>query len=326
MGGFTESIGSLVAGSDLDALNKSMFKLQDSLVDAYDKLNSLELDRQKLAERTAKYPTFIPVPGAVVAIPTPMGIVNLETAGALKEGYAALTGFTYMIASFRNSFGQAAPQMRRVYNAIDSMLVTMDNWIRTWDERVKPRKGQLALFDQIQSRHNQLYAGVTGMAMDFNNDAYLPTAMKAVEEVTGLKSDEAGMSGLGIGPLVLVAIIVAAVAFVAIAITVLAIVSEFNTKARILHEQRTAYEKDMVDRRKAFMEKCAAEGRNVSDCEAEWTKIKTGEDQKQDKKEDDFAKRTPGTDWGDILGKALLPVAAVVGVALVATQVIPELF
>ncbi len=320
MGSLTESIASLLKGKDLDEFNRAMFKLMDSIVTAHGRLDDLEEQEREIRERTKSFPTFIPVPMGPL-VPTQVGLANMHAMGAVKEGYKALTGFTYMIHVFNNAFGAAAPALRRVYSPIDGNLRAFDLWIDTWMRRVEPKKGMGPLFDKIQREHNRLYAqAAPGQAVDFNNENYIGTAKAAVEAVVGIKP-EAGESGMGviISISMLVLTIGLAVAIVAALQTVLAIVKQYNVKAIAIHAQRTSYEKRMEEERKEYFKRRMEDGADIRTIQKEWDARKAAMDKAQDKKEQKIAD-LPGPP-GISLSTFALP-AALVGGTILLSQVL----
>ncbi len=314
----TASIANLLKGRELDEFNRAMSKLMDSIVKAHGQLEDLEDQESEIRERMKSFPTLIPVPMGP-PVPTKVGLANMHSMAAVKEGYKALTGFTYMIHVFHNSFGAAAPALRKVYSPIDGNLRQFQMWIDTWMKRVAPKMGMGPLFDKIQRAHNSLYAhAAQGQPMDFNNENYIGTANAAVEAVVGIKS-ESGGRGMGILISTIVLTISAAVAIIGTLATVLSIVKQYNVKANAIHAQRTSYEKRMEEERKEYFERSKEAGATVEQTQQEWDARKATKDKEQDVKEERIADQPgpPGLD----LSTLALP-AALIGIPIVLSQVL----
>jgi hypothetical protein len=287
MGGLTESIGSLVAGSELNELNKSISRLHSATVDSYNRLDELEAAR-KQTEELAKLPGNSVTGPFGVSIPTPQGVSLMQGQAAIREGYNSLTGFHYMTSVLTQTFSLAAGELRPVYSGIDGLLVAFKNWDDTWRRRVRPLGGQAALWDKIQAEHGRRYAAATGnKPMDPNNPIFLTTAQEAVEALVGLKVSKPGVGGMAdVGITVIVVAIASAVALIAIVVSAVLIVREFNLKTRVIHEERMAYEANKEAERKEYMAKRQAEGASVQKATGEWNELKKKADEEQKKKEE----------------------------------------
>lgn len=315
----TESIASLLSGKDLDEFNRAMSRLMDSIVKAHGQLENLEEQESEIRGRMKSFPTLIPVPMGP-PVPTKVGLANMHSMAAVREGYKALTGFTYMIHVFKNSFGAAAPAIRKVYSPIDGNLRQFGLWIDTWMKRVAPKKGMGPLFDKIQREHNRLYAhAAQGQPMDFNNEHYIGTANAAVEAVVGIKPESVGVSGMGIAISMIVLAIVAAVAIIGMLSSVLSLVKQYNVKANAIHAQRTSYENRMEEERKEYFERSKEAGAPIEQIQEEWDARKEVKDKEQDAKEQRIADQ-PGPPGIDLSALALP--AALIGIPIVLSQVL----
>jgi len=296
MGGLKESISNAVAGDELDKLARSISKLQDALVAAYDQVTALK--KQEAAAEANAPQVGPPAPG------DDLYVNYLSAIKSVNEGYKALTGFDYMTQVISNVFTPNAAKLADVYGGLSGLLGSIRNWNDTWTRQIGASHPEMVtLWDQIQNRHNVLYSQATGgKALNYDDPQYLATAQQAVQEIVGLTSDaavSAGMADFGISALI--AVIIITIGAVAIAIAVVKLAGQFNAVANNIAAQRTQYETTMAKRHDEYVSRRIAEGASAQQAEQEWAAIKAQADAQQTAQERELAKTAPGFDLSKIL-------------------------
>jgi hypothetical protein len=309
MGGLKEAIASMFAGQELDDLRSGLSKIQDRMIDAYNALPELEKAAAENADLLKRPDLYLQVP-FVGSVPTPAAIEALKAKQSVDQGYRSITGLDYMVNLMTTIFTANLDKMRDAFSAIDSVLVVFNNFDKTWQERVGTIPGMNNLWDQIQNRHNALYASAGGKAVAsarYDDPLYLQSARQAVEEVTGVQiPDSAGMSGLGqvettLAIIALIKVLLFVIAIIAVVASLVMLAKQFNVGANNAYQMRVDYEKRMADQRTDYINRRTAEGASVADAQKEWEAIKARGDEAEKKKEDDVAARGPGSELTKIL-------------------------
>jgi hypothetical protein len=304
MEGIAASIANVAASGELDELARNIRRLADALIAAYNQVTALQ---QQEAAAQALAPVGPPAPD------DQLYGQYLSAMKAVSEGYKALTGFDYMTQVIANVFAPNAPRLESVYSGITGILGQIRNWNDTWQRQIGNSHPEMVqLWDAIQNQHNRLWAQEKQGPFNMDDPAYLTTASKAVQDLTGVKaSDASGMGDFGITALV--GVIVVAVAAVAVAIAVYAIAKQFNVVANNIAEQRKQYEATMSRRHDEFVAQRVSEGVDVQTAEQEWLLLKAQTDAQQTEQEKQYGKNAPGA--GDI-GKYVAYAAGAVGVVV----------
>jgi hypothetical protein len=328
MGGITEAVASLVAGPQLDKLNKTVMQYHDKIIEAYKQLDETLAQQKKAAAvlqselMRALTPTmgisFVQI--ARFASALPMGAQAIQAVAAVKESFKALTGFDFMNTQLMQTFNYAANQLGTTYVGFRELIPVMGRWTETWVQRVAPKPGMRELKARMVAEHGRLYAIARPGAprMDPNDPMFLQTAAKAVSNVLEIKSLQnegsiAGMGNLGADPVTIGAVILAlvkAIAIIGVVVSAVALAKEFNVKAHHIYEMRRDYENRMEAQRREYTESRKAEGASAAQAEREWQAIKEAEDKKQIEKEDDYSKKT-GWSIGQVLTTGVVAVGSV---------------
>lgn len=337
MAGIAEALASLVAGPELDKVNRTVREYHDKIVEAYKTLDQVESQQTQAANllQSDLMRSLTPTMGfsfvQVVrwAASLPMGVQALSAMAAAKEGYNGLTAFDYMTTQMALAFRPVSNQLGKVYTGFEGLLQAMANWNDTWIRRVADKDGQRDLKAAMVAEHNRLWAEAKGGApRDPNDPAFLQTAAQAVANVLGIESlkekvaasDMSGMGDLGVVELGISAVLVAAltaISVISIVVGAIIIAKEFNAKANNLYEMRRTYEEEMAARREEYVYGRKAEGVPTAQAEQEWTAIKQEEDAKQKEKEEEYESKA-----GMSLGKALVAGGLAVGAAIVLSNVL----
>lgn len=302
VGGISESITNAVAGGELDQLARSISKLADALISAYDQVSSLR-EQESLAQDR-------------IGASDGRGEMYVQALSAKKsvlEGYRSLTGFDYMTQVLANVFSPNAQRLDRVYSGVTGILGQIRNWNDTWQRQIGDTHPEMVqLWDAIQNEHNRLWAAMKKGPFSFDDPAYLTTASQAVQNVTGVRPEAA--DGLGdFGITALIGVIVVSLAAVAVAIAVVKLAKEFNVVANNIAKQRSEYEASKEREREQYIAARTAEGATYQQATEEWLKLKADYDRQQAQKEAEYAKNAPQA--GD-LGKYIGYGVAAVGVAV----------
>lgn len=305
MGGLSASIANLAAGGELDQLARSISKLADALVAAYNQVTSL---KQQEAAAQAAAPSGPPAPG------DNLYTQYLSAMKSVDQGYRALTGFDYMTQVIANVFTPNAAKLDSVYSGITGILGQIRNWNSTWQSQIgNSHPEMVGVWDQIQNEHNRLWAQQKKGPFSFDDPAYLTTASQAVQNVTGVKAADAD-AGLGdFGITALIGVIVIAIAAVAVSIAAYKIAQSFNTVANNIADQRRQYESQMAKQHDDFIAQAVSEGKDVQTAEQEWLVLKAQYDAQEAQKEHDYSKDAPSAAG---VGKYVAYAAGAIGVAV----------
>lgn len=308
MAGVTESIINLSAGSELDQLASSISKLLDATTTAFNTLGDLKA--QEAAAQAIAPEVGPPAPD------DQLYVQYAQAMAAVKQGYTNLTGFDYLSTVLLRVFTPNADKLRSVYSGLDGLIQQLQNWDATWQNQIgNQNPDQVAIWDQIQNAHNQLYGATTGgKAQNIDDPAYLQTASQAVQQVTGVSQDQAGMSGMGdFGISAIIIAISICIAVVAVSIAVVKLAGQFNAVANNIAGQRKQYETTMAKRHDDYIAQRVSEGTPIQDAETEWLDIKAKSDVQQTQQEKNVSDASPKL--GDItkyLGYAAAAVGAVI--------------
>jgi hypothetical protein len=295
MHGIKESVLNLVAGKEMDQLARAMGKLQDGVIDAYNRLDALRKEEAEANARIAGKPLWVYGPFGV-PLPTPVAVANLKVLASIDESYKSLTGFDYMADTLINVFTATRARLVSVYPATDSLIAILRRWTETWGRQITGKTKYLQLWDRIQNEHNRLFAAAAPgtLSGSWEHPQYIVTAQQAVENVLGIRSQAPAELGMGdFGITALIGLIAICVTVLALAVAAVALAKQFNAVANNVHAQRLAFEERMETQRKEFMDKCAAEGKGVEECTATWTASRKEQDAEQQKKESTYVQETP---------------------------------
>jgi hypothetical protein len=333
MGTFSEAIGSLAAGKQLDELNRSMSMLHDGLRQMIELLGSL-YNQHKEVEKLAKMPgNFISIP-IVGSIPTPQGVEVLKAQRAVKDGYTRVTAYVFQMDNIVALMKSIEPKVAKVYGGVSGFINAYYQWKTVFGEKLWSLKWTGELFQKMSGElwGAWLALGGSSAGYNYNDPKFLQATNIAVERVTGIKAgptSPAGLGALGLEPIsttvaviLLVKTIIAVLAVVAIVVGVVALAKEFNAKAIKIAEVRQQYEANLEAQRKEYVAKRTAEGAPVATATNEWEKIRTGSDERQKKVEESIAAQKGLPDVaGDFLTKLALPLILVGGAVLIIPMV-----
>mgnify|MGYP001601646500 CR=1 FL=1 len=311
---FTEAFASLVYGKELDQLSSALGKVQNQIMGATNSLGELEQGKAQADALLAEPGMFMVLPMAG-RIPLPAAIEGLKALKGVDEGYKAATGLNYMTDILVKVFGANIAKLRSVYPAIDSVMVVLQNWDRTYVERVARIQKYSTLWDHIQNEHNRLMGAVGGKGGDWNDPRYVKLASLAVQNVTGVavpeQSGVSGMGDLGAEPvstaaaiIALVVLILKVVAIIAVVVGLVVVVREFNAAGRAALDMRRDYEARKEAERKTYIESRTAELAQTGDPAAtrtatkEWDTKKATDDVAQKVKEQGVTEKYATTDLG----------------------------
>jgi hypothetical protein len=337
VGTFTEAIGSAFGGTQLNELNRAMGMMQDGLTQMIQTLGDLHFQNIEVEKLAKMKGNFITVPYAG-SIPTPQGIEFLKAQKAVKDGYTRVVAYVFQTDSIADILKINEEKIKKVYGGVTAFLNSYYQWKTVFGTRLWNLGWTGELFQKMSGElwGAWLSLGGSSKGYDKNDPRFLQATNMAVEKVTGVKSgptSPAGLSGvgaLGIEPvsttvavILLIKTIIGVLAIVAIVVGVVMVAKEFNAKAIKIAEVRQQYEANIEAQRKEYMAKRAAEGASVATATAEWEKIRSGTDKRQEGVEKNIAAQKGLPDVaGDFLGKLALPLILVGGAVAILPMVL----